>query len=424
MSSSSLFSDAKKYIAGGVNSPVRAFGSVGGDPVFIDRGRGSLIYDADGKEYIDYVCSWGALILGHADDEVIKAVTEALGKGSSFGAPTELETKLAKMIVESVPSIEKIRFVSSGTEAVMSALRLARAYTKRDKIIKFEGCYHGHSDFMLVKAGSGMLTHGETSSPGVPADAAKHTIIAQYNNIENVKKIFESNKGKIAAVIIEPVAANMGLVLPKDNFLEEIRKITEENGALLIFDEVITGFRLALGGASEYFNIKPDLLTFGKIIGGGLPVGAFGGRADIMDMLSPTGPVYQAGTLSGNPLAMAAGIKMLEKLSIRNFYQKLSEQSRKLYNGYRENLKKLGLNYTFNHIESLSCLYFTDKPVDSYKTATSSDTALYAKYFHSMLDNGVYLAPAQYESAFVSIAHSDEQIANTLKAHYESLKSL
>ncbi len=424
MSSSSLFSDAKKYIAGGVNSPVRAFGSVGGDPVFIDKGRGSLIYDTEGKEYIDYVCSWGALILGHADDEVIKSVTEALSKGSSFGAPTELETRLAKMIVELVPSVEKVRFVSSGTEAVMSALRLARAYTKRDKIIKFEGCYHGHSDFMLVKAGSGMLTYGETSSPGVPADAAKHTIIAQYNDIENVKKIFESNKGEIAAVIIEPVAANMGLVLPKDNFLEEIRKITKENGSLLIFDEVITGFRLALGGASEYFNIKPDLLTFGKIIGGGLPVGAFGGREDIMNMLSPLGPVYQAGTLSGNPLAMAAGIKTLEKLSIRNFYQKLSEQSRKLYNGYRENLKKLGLNYTFNHVESLSCLYFTDKPVDSYKTATSSDTALYSKYFHSMLDKGVYLAPAQYESAFVSIAHSDEQIANTLKAHYESLKSL
>ena len=424
MSSSSLYSDAKKYIAGGVNSPVRAFGSVGGDPVFIDRGRGSLIYDTDGKEYIDYVCSWGALILGHADDDVIKAVTDVLSKGSSFGAPTELETKLAKMIVNSVPAVEKVRFVSSGTEAVMSALRLARAYTKRDKIIKFEGCYHGHSDFMLVKAGSGMLTHGETSSPGVPADAAKHTIIAQYNDIENVKKIFESNKGEIAAVIIEPVAANMGLVLPKDNFLEEIRKITEENGALLIFDEVITGFRLSLGGASQYFNIKPDLLTFGKIIGGGLPVGAFGGREDIMNMLSPLGPVYQAGTLSGNPLAMAAGIKMLEKLSRRNFYQKLTEQSRKLYNGYRENLKKLGLNYTFNQIESLSCLYFTDKPVDSYVTATSSDTVLYAKYFHSMLDNGVYLAPAQYESAFVSIAHSDEQIGNTLKAHYESLKSL
>ena len=424
MSSSSLFSDAKKYIAGGVNSPVRAFGSVGGDPVFIDKGRGSLIYDTEGKEYIDYVCSWGALILGHADDEVIKSVTEALSKGSSFGAPTELETRLAKMIVELVPSVEKVRFVSSGTEAVMSALRLARAYTKRDKIIKFEGCYHGHSDFMLVKAGSGMLTYGETSSPGVPADAAKHTIIAQYNDIENVKKIFESNKGEIAAVIIEPVAANMGLVLPKDNFLEEIRKITKENGSLLIFDEVITGFRLALGGASEYFNIKPDLLTFGKIIGGGLPVGAFGGREDIMNMLSPLGPVYQAGTLSGNPLAMAAGIKTLEKLSIRNFYQKLSEQSRKLYNGYRENLKKLGLNYTFNHVESLSCLYFTDKQVDSYSSATSSDTALYSKYFHSMLDKGVYLAPAQYESAFVSIAHSDEQIANTLKAHYESLKSL
>lgn len=419
-----LFDEAKKYIPGGVNSPVRAFGSVGGDPIFIDHALGAMVYDTEGKGYIDYVCSWGPLILGHADRDINKAVLDALGKGTSFGAPTQAETILAKSIVNLVPAIEKVRLVSSGTEAVMSAIRLARAFTKRDKVIKFEGCYHGHSDFMLVKAGSGLLTYGETSSLGVPKDIANFTLIAQYNDIDSVRKIFEMNKGEIAAIIVEPIAANMGLVLPNDNFLAELRKITTENDSLLIFDEVITGFRLASGGANEYFNITPDLITLGKIIGGGLPVGAFGGRAEILDMLSPIGAVYQAGTLSGNPLAMAAGIKMLEKISQPNFHKTLKTNSQHLYDGLEDNLKKLNLNYTFNYIESLSCLYFTENKVNSYQSAIKSDTDKYAKYFHHMLDNGIYLAPAQFESAFVSAAHSDLHIEKTIKTNYEALKKL
>jgi len=419
-----LFDEAKKYIPGGVNSPVRAFGSVGGDPIFIDHGKGAMIYDSDGKEYIDYVCSWGPLILGHANIDINNAITKALIKGTSFGAPTESETILAKSICTLVPAIDKVRLVSSGTEAVMSAIRLARGFTKRDKIVKFEGCYHGHSDFMLVKAGSGLLSYGETSSLGVPKDIANFTLIAQYNDIESVKKIFAENKGEIAAIIVEPVAANMGLVLPRDNFLADLRKIADENETLLIFDEVITGFRLSAGGANEYFNITPDIITLGKIIGGGLPVGAFGGRAEIMDMLSPIGGVYQAGTLSGNPLAMAAGIKMLEKISEQNFHKNLNRMSQNLYDGLKANLVKLGLNYTFNSIGSLSCLYFNENIVDSYQSAIKSDTSKYAKYFHHMLDNGVYLAPAQFESAFISSAHTDTHIEKTLKAHYEALKKL
>lgn len=420
----SLFQEAKKYIPGGVNSPVRAFGSVGGEPYFVDRAKGSHLWDTDGKEYIDYVCSWGPLILGHSDDEVITVVKDALEKGASFGAPTKAETLLAAKITELFPSVEMVRMVSSGTEAVMSALRLARGFTKRDKIIKFEGCYHGHSDFMLVKAGSGLLTFGETSSPGVPADAAKLTIVAQYNNIDNVKEIFEKNKNEIACVIVEPVAANMGLVLPEEGFLEGLRQLCDENGSLLIFDEVITGFRLAPGGAQEYYGIKPDLTTMGKIIGGGLPVGAYGGRADIMSMISPQGPVYQAGTLSGNPLAMAAGLKTLERLSADGFHKALNEQSAKLWQGFGENLKKLGLNYGFNSIGSLSCLYFAEGPVKSFADAMKADTKKYAKYFHGMLEKGVTLAPAQFEAMFVSGAHSDEDIDKTIKAHYEVLKSL
>lgn len=420
----SLFEDAKKYIPGGVNSPVRAFGSVGGDPIFIDRGHGSHIWDTNNNEYIDYVLSWGPLILGHTDKDVNEAVKNALEKGASFGAPTVLETSLAAKIVEMFPSVEKVRMVSSGTEAVMSAIRLARGYTKRDKIIKFEGNYHGHSDFMLVKAGSGMLTFGETSSPGVPQDAAKNTIIAQYNDLENVREIFNNNKGEIACIIVEPVAANMGVVLPKPGFLEGLRKICDEFGALLIFDEVITGFRLCSGGAQKYFGINPDLTTMGKIIGGGLPVGAYGGKAEIMDNISPTGPVYQAGTLSGNPLAVAAGLKTLEKLSESNFYKNLKEKSEILWKGFRENQSKLGLNYTMNTIESLSCTFFTDSPVETYADAIKSDTKKYAKYFHNMLDRGINIAPAQFEAMFVSIMHNDEDIEKTLKAHYESLKDL
>lgn len=420
----SLFEDAKKYIPGGVNSPVRAFGSVGGEPYFVEKGSGSHIWDTDGKEYIDYVCSWGPLILGHCDKDVNNAVISAVEKGASFGAPTKQETVLAKKIVDLMPSVEKVRMVSSGTEAVMSAIRLARGYTKRDKIIKFEGCYHGHSDFMLVKAGSGLLTFGETSSPGVPQDAAKNTIIAQYNDLDNVRAIFNENKNEIACVIVEPVAANMGVVLPKDGFLSGLRKLCDENGALLIFDEVITGFRLSNGGAQKYFGINPDLTTMGKIIGGGLPVGAYGGKKEIMDMISPAGPVYQAGTLSGNPLAVAAGLKTLEKLSDDNFYKKLKEKSDILWNGFRENQKKLGLNYAFNTIESLSCTFFTEGKVESYSDAVKSDVKKYAKFFHNMLSKGVAIAPAQFEAMFVSIAHTDEDIEKTIKAHYESLKEL
>ena len=420
----SLFQEAKKYIPGGVNSPVRAFGSVGGEPYFVERAKGAHLWDTDGKEYIDYVCSWGPLILGHSDDEVIAEVSKALEKGASFGAPTKAETLLAAKITELFPSVEMVRMVSSGTEAVMSALRLARGFTKRDKIIKFEGCYHGHSDFMLVKAGSGLLTFGETSSPGVPADAAKLTIVAQYNNLNNVKEIFEKNKNEIACVIVEPVAANMGLVLPDEGFLEGLRKLCDENGSLLIFDEVITGFRLAPGGAQEFYGIKPDLTTMGKIIGGGLPVGAYGGRADIMSMVSPQGPVYQAGTLSGNPLAMAAGLKTLERLSAKGFHEKLNEQSAKLWQGFGENLKKLNLNYGFNSVCSLSCLYFAEGPIKSFADAMKADTKKYAKYFHGMLEKGVTLAPAQFEAMFVSAAHSVEDIEKTVKAHYEVLRSM
>lgn len=420
----SLFDEAKKYIPGGVNSPVRAFGSVGGEPYFVAKGKASHIWDSDNNEYIDYVCSWGPMILGHCDKDVNNAIIKAVDDGTSFGAPTKKETELAEKIVELMPSVEKVRMVSSGTEAVMSALRLARGFTKRDKIIKFEGCYHGHSDFMLVRAGSGLLTYGETSSPGVPQDAAKNTIIAQYNDLENVAEIFKQNKNEIACLIVEPVAANMGVVLPKPEFLEGLRKLCSENGALLIFDEVITGFRLSSGGAQKYYDINPDITTMGKIIGGGMPVGAYGGKSEIMDMISPAGPVYQAGTLSGNPLAMTAGLKTLEKLSAPDFYKNLKDKSDKLWNGFRENTKKLGLNYAFNAIESLSCTFFTEDKVESYADAIKSDTKKYAKFFHNMLKQGIALAPAQFEAMFVSSVHSDEDIEKTIKAHYQSLKEL
>jgi glutamate-1-semialdehyde 2,1-aminomutase len=420
----SLFEESKKYIPGGVNSPVRAFGSVGGEPVFIKEAKGSKIVDTNSKEYIDYVCSWGPMILGHTDNDVVEAICSQAKKGTSYGAPTELELKLAKMVVELIPSIDMVRMVSSGTEAVMSAIRLARGYTKRDKIIKFEGCYHGHSDCLLVKAGSGALTFNQPSSPGVPIDFAKHTLIAQYNDIESVKKLFRDYKGEIACVIVEPVAGNMGVVLPKDGFLKGLRDIADENGALLIFDEVITGFRLSSGGAQKYFNVMPDITTLGKILGGGLPVGAYGGRKEIMENISPVGPVYQAGTLSGNPLAMVAGIKTLEKLSSPHFYDDLRKKSEILWIGFDENLKKLNLKFAFNSIESMGCLFFTEKKVESFQDAITSDTKLYAKFFHEMLKRGVNLAPSQFEAMFVSIAHTDDELNYTIKAHYESLKEI
>ncbi|KAA0258439.1 glutamate-1-semialdehyde-2,1-aminomutase [Deferribacter autotrophicus] len=419
-----IFEESKKFIPGGVNSPVRAFGSVGGEPVIIKKGEGSKIYDIDGKEYIDYVCSWGPLILGHSDYRVVKKLKEVIENGTSFGAPTELELELAKLVVDYVPSIEMVRMVNSGTEAVMSAIRLARAYTNRKKIIKFEGCYHGHSDSLLVKAGSGALTFNQPSSPGVPEEFAKLTLIADYNDIESVKKLFMENKGEIACVIIEPVAGNMGVVLPKDGFLKELEELCKNEGALLIFDEIITGFRLSKGGAQEYFGINPDLTTLGKIIGGGLPVGAYGGKKEIMEMVSPVGPVYQAGTLSGNPLAMAAGIETLKILGEPGFYDNLRAKANKLWEGFGENLKRLNLKFAFNSIESMACMFFKDGQVESFKDAVQSDTKLFAEFFHKMLDKGVNLAPSQFEAMFVSMAHSDEDLEKTIKIHFETLKEM
>jgi glutamate-1-semialdehyde 2,1-aminomutase len=418
-----LFEESKKYIPGGVNSPVRAFGSVGGDPLFIDRGKGSKICDVENREYIDYVCSWGPLIHGHADDDIIAEIEKVLKKGTTFGAPTELELILAKKVVDMVPSIEMVRMVSSGTEAVMSAIRLARGYTGRDKIIKFEGCYHGHSDSLLVKAGSGALTFGQPSSPGVPEDLAKHTLIADYNDLDSVKQIFLNNKNQIACVIVEPVAGNMGVVLPKEGFLAGLKEVCENEGALLIFDEVITGFRLAPGGAQEYFGVIPHLTTLGKILGGGLPVGAYGGKREIMEKISPVGPVYQAGTLSGNPLAMAAGIANLNKLN-EGFYEDLREKSNYLWEGFENNCRELKINYAFNKIESMACMFFTESKVESFKDALKSDTKKYAAFFHSMLKKGVYLAPSQFEAMFVSAAHTKEDLDKTIKAHHEVLKEI
>jgi glutamate-1-semialdehyde 2,1-aminomutase len=418
-----MFQRAKRVIPGGVNSPVRAFGSVGGEPVFIKKAKGSKIYDINGKEYIDYVCSWGPMITGHADDEILTVIKEAANNGTSFGAPTEAEVILAELVVEMFPSIDLVRMVSSGTEAVMSAIRLARGFTGKDKIIKFEGCYHGHSDSLLVKAGSGALTFNQPSSPGVPADFAKHTLIAQFNDLNTVENLLIENKD-VACVIVEPVAGNMGVVLPKRGFLEGLRKLCDKYGALLIFDEVITGFRISSGGAQKYFNVMPDITTLGKILGAGLPVGAFGGKKEIMEMMSPVGPVYQAGTLSGNPLAMAAGICMLKKLREDSFYVNLKEKSDYLWQGFAKNCKELGLNYAFNSIESLGCMFFTEKNVSSFSEAVTSDTNLYAQFFHGMLENGVNLAPSQFECMFVSSAHSYEDLDKTIDVHYNVLKSI
>ena len=418
-----LFDKAKLLIPGGVNSPVRAFGSVGGEPYFVARADGSKVTDTEGNTYIDYVGSWGPMILGHNNPDIALAVKEAVDKGTSYGAPTTLEIEMAELITQMVPSVEMVRMVSSGTEAVMSAIRLARGFTGRDKILKFEGCYHGHSDGLLVKAGSGLLTFGTPSSPGIPQDITKNTLSAQYNDIASVEAVFRENPGEIACLITEPIPANMGVVLPKEGFLEKLVELCKREGTLLIFDEVITGFRLAPGGAQEYFNIMPDLTTMGKIIGGGMPVGAYGGKAEIMKMISPSGPVYQAGTLSGNPLAMTAGITALKKLD-KAFFAELKAKSDILWRGFVDNQKKLGLSYAFNTIESLGCLFFTKEKVTSYKTAISSDTALYGHYFHGMLKRGIALAPAQFEAAFVSGAHTDEDLEKTIKAHYETLNEL
>ena len=424
--SRALFEEAKKYIPGGVNSPVRAFKSVGDTPRFIAKAKGSHIWDVDGNEYIDYVCSWGPMILGHAHPEVIKAIQEQAEKGTSYGAPTELEVKLAKMIVELVPSVEKVRMVNSGTEATMSAIRLARGYTGRNKVIKFEGGYHGHVDALLVKAGSGLTTFGVPTSPGIPEDFAKHTITVPFNDIDALKKVIDEVGNDVAAVIMEPVMANAGLIIPEPGFLEKVRELTAEKGIVLIFDEVITGFRLSLGGAQEYFGITPDLSCFGKIIGGGLPVGAFGGKAEIMNYLAPEGPVYQAGTLSGNPLAMVAGIKTLELLQKPGVYDSLREKTDRLAEGLKEAAKTAGIEdkLCFKKIESISIVYFTDRDVKNYQDALTSNTEIYAKFFRKMLEQGVYLAPSQFEVAFMSTAHTDEDIEKTVKAAEVAFKEI
>ncbi|EAX48367.1 glutamate-1-semialdehyde-2,1-aminomutase [Thermosinus carboxydivorans Nor1] len=415
--SAQAFAEAKAYIPGGVNSPVRSFRGVGGTPPFIARAAGSRLYDIDGNEYIDYVGSWGPMILGHAHPAVTEALRDALMRGTSYGAPTLLETELAKMIQQAVPSMELVRMVNSGTEATMSALRLARAYTKRNKIVKFAGCYHGHHDSLLVKAGSGATTLGVPDSPGVPESIAGNTITVAYNDIDGLEQVFRQAGEDIAAVIIEPVPGNMGLILPRDGYLAAVRRITQEYGALLIFDEVMSGFRVAYGGAQAYYGIKPDLTTLGKVIGGGLPVGAYGGRRDIMELIAPAGPVYQAGTLSGNPLAMTAGLTTLKILAeTPDMYQKLTEKTQTLCAGLKAQAEKFGFNLQFHQIGSMFGLFFSDKPVYDYDSAKQSDVGAFNTFFHAMLEQGVYLAPSQFEAAFMSAAHSDDDIAATIGA--------
>ena len=426
--SESLFAEALKYIPGGVNSPVRAFRAVGGNPFFVNRAGGSKIWDVDGNELIDYVCTWGPAILGHAHPKIISAVKTAAEFGTSFGIPNPLEVTMAKMICERVPSVKKIRMTSSGTEACMSAIRLARGFTRRDKIIKFDGCYHGHVDSLLVRAGSGALTFGHPDSAGVPAAFTSHTIVAPYNDFEAIKNIFAANKNEIAGIIVEPVPGNAGLYLPQPGYLEFLSEITKSHGALLIFDEVMTGFRLARGGAQERFGITPDLSTFGKVIGGGLPVGAFGGRAEIMDYLAPLGPVYQAGTLSGNPIAMAAGIANLDELNGNaesgNAYALLEERGAQLEAGMKDAAKSAGVPVTFNRCGSMFCGYFTGVPVHNVADAMHSDRERFKKIFHGMLDAGVYLAPSQFEAGFISTAHTAVEIEQTVRVAARVLRTL
>jgi len=422
--SDQLFAEALKYIPGGVNSPVRAFRAVGGNPFFVNRASGSKVWDVDGNELIDYVLTWGPAILGHAHPKIISAVRAAAELGTSFGIPNPHEVTMAKRICELVPSVQKVRMTSSGTEACMSAIRLARGFTKRDKIIKFDGCYHGHVDSLLVRAGSGALTFGHPDSAGIPAAFTSHTIVAPYNDVEAVKAIFEANKNEIAGIIVEPVPGNAGLYLPKPGYLEFLREVTAAHGALLIFDEVMTGFRLARGGAQERFGITPDLSTFGKVIGGWLPVGAFGGRTEIMDCLAPLGPVYQAGTLSGNPVAMAAGLANLEELLNGDAYKTLEERGAQLAAGMRDAAKSANVPVQFNQCGSMFCGYFTDKPVHNVADAMHSDRERFKKFFHGLLDAGVYLAPSQFEAGFLSTAHTPANIEKTVSAAAKVLRTL
>ena len=411
-----LFEAALSLMPGGVNSPVRAFKAVGGHPIFIDRASGCLMYDADGNEYIDYVLSWGPMIAGHTHPAVTEALKEAVSRGTSFGAPTALEIELTRMVRDAFPSMELVRLVNSGTEATMSAIRLARAHTGRDKILKFEGCYHGHADSLLVKAGSGVATLGVPDSPGVPADFAKNTLTAPFNNFEAVKMIMENNGSDIACIIVEPVPGNMGVVPSADGFLRMLRDITTQYGALLIFDEVMSGFRVAYGGAQELYGITPDLTCLGKIIGGGLPVGAYGGRKEIMEKIAPSGPVYQAGTLSGNPLAMTAGIETLKVLSQPGTYQRLNRLSEQLSKGFSDAAKSAGATIYNTGVGSMVCTFFTEGPVTDYESAKKSDTVAFGRFFLAMLEEGIYLAPSQFEAIFLSIAHKEEHVEKTIRA--------
>ena len=419
--SSNLYSTAKQYIPGGVNSPARSWGAVGGDPIFLAKGSGSRVWDADGNEYIDYVCSWGPLILGHAHPEILKAIGETAAKGTSFGAPTELENELAKKVVDAYPSVDLVRCVSSGTEAGMSALRLARAFTGRDKIIKFQGGYHGHAGALLVAAGSGALSHGVPDSAGVTASFAKDTLIAQFNSLDSVEEHFNKFPKEIACVIVEPVAGNMGVIPPQPGFLQGLRDLTSGHGALLIFDEVITGFRVGFGGAQELYAVAPDISCFGKIIGGGMPVGAYGGRGDVMETVSPLGPMYQAGTLSGNPVAMAAGTKTLELLSRDGVYEGLEAKAEQLADGLQQVFAEAEVPLRINRVGSMMTLFFNSGEVTGWDTVTKSDREGFGKFFHRMIEEGVYLPPSPFEAMFVSTAHTDADIRATIDAARRAL---
>jgi len=424
--SSTLFNEAKNYIPGGVNSPVRAFKGVGGEPIYFERGEGAYLYDVDGNAYIDYVGSWGPMILGHSNPFIVDAVRTELDKGLGFGAPTEIETSLAKKICQLMPSIELVRMVSSGTEATMSAIRLARGYTKRDKIVKFEGCYHGHSDSLLVKAGSGALTLGVPTSPGVPSDLAKHTLTLEYNNLDSVKALFSKMGEEVGCIIVEPVAGNMNCIPPKEGFLQGLRKLCDDYGSLLIFDEVMTGFRVALGGAQTYYGVKPDLTTLGKVIGGGLPVAAFGGRHEVMNEIAPLGPIYQAGTLSGNPLSMASGLAMLSVLEADDlFYQNLSDSTEYLVNGIVAAASTNNVSMTSNNVGGMFGLFFSsEEKVTNFSQASNCDIELFKKFYKSMIRQGVYLAPSAYECGFLSAAHTKNELDQTINAALTAFSEL
>ena len=423
--SNKLFDSAKKVIPGGVNSPVRAFKSVGGTPIFIDHANGAYIYDVDGNRYIDYIASWGPMILGHAHEKVISDLAETAQKGTSFGIPTETETKIARVVTEMAPNVDQIRFVNSGTEACMSAVRLARGYTGREKLIKFSGCYHGHADPFLIEAGSGAVTFGTPNSPGVTKGTAKDTLLARYNDCDNVEELFKANKGEIAAIIIEPVAGNMGCIPPKKGFLECLRKLCDEQGTLLIFDEVMTGFRLAIGGAQECLGINADIVTYGKVIGGGLPVGAFGARKEIMSYLAPEGPVYQAGTLSGNPLAMTSGLSTLNILSDdKDIYSRLNDKAQHLAKNMIDGLNEKGIPYRLNQLGSMLSLHFCDEDVVDFETAALGNNELFKSYFHFMLKNGIYLPPSAFESYFLNDALTYSDLDDTAEVFREFLKSI